>query len=167
MLLSVFRYVGLFLLVFFQSLTVPAFSQSPFCGPQVLSRVYEIFQVEKGSFEKLDNLARHQHGLTSFDDLAKDAHHQKLQTFAFKNGTVDDLQLASQYGPMIINNRGHFALIEKVDDQGVHIFNPGFKAERYSFSFEVFKKHWDGNALVISNRSLKRLTQCWSTSWRA
>lgn len=127
---------------------------SPFCGPEVLSRVYEKFGI-KFSLEKINRIAEKQNGLTSLLNLIEDAKTHKLRLLAFKNGNFKTLESALRIGSVIINNNGHFSLIEKIERDKVYIYDPGFSFEHYSFPWEIFKGRWDGYGLILSKNSLR------------
>jgi len=129
-------------------------SKSLYCGPEVLRQVYESFDI-KYSLARINQKAQARHGLTSFADLLREAARHKLRTLAFKKGSLALLQEAVKHGYVVFNNRGHFSLIEKIDDRSVHIFDPGFGVERYSLSFPIFEHHWDGYGVVLSRKSIK------------
>ena len=146
-----FTLVQILVILFLSSAFAYEKHNSPFCGPEVLSRVYEKLKVGY-SLEKISAIAGKSHGFTSYDDLINDAKRHQLKAFVFKEGDRITLEAAFLQGPVIINNRGHFVLIENVTDRGVSIYDPGFGFEHYTLPWEMFQGHWDGYGLVLNKK---------------
>jgi|GEM_PF-1128542 len=124
---------------------------SSFCGPQILYRIYERYNVDS-SITEIEKHAAFHHGMTSFFDLAEDASRKGLVSFGFEKGTIAFLEDALRQGCIIFNNRGHFSFIEKIEDGVVHIYDPGFSFEHYFMGPVIFESHWDSCGLIISNQ---------------
>jgi len=124
---------------------------SSFCGPQILSKIYEKYDVDS-SITEIERHATSHYGMTSFFDLTEDAARKGLVSFGFENGTIAFLEEALRHGSVVFNNRGHFSLIEKIEDGLVYIYDPGFGVQHYFMGPVIFDSHWDSRGLIISNQ---------------
>jgi len=93
-----------------------------------------------------------QRGGFSFLDLKRFADQHGFRARAYRNLTLDHLRkLSSPIVPIRVHGDAHFVVVRGIDDDGVHLADPGFGNRRLSLA--KFERAWLGGLGLIVVRA--------------